>query len=115
MPATGVLAFVAGTFGVPIGESPLLQAARTNRRRSSLDVSLSFLIVLLAGGTAWLAYGIALGNIALIAGNSVGVVTSTAAIAVSMRWRALCRARKGRCPVTLVTGKRPARTVGSPC
>lgn len=70
-----------------MGASPLLQAARTNARRSSEDVSLPFLIVLLAGGAAWLSYGIALGNAPLIVGNSVGVFASSTAIVVTLRWR----------------------------
>ena len=71
-----------------MGASPLLQAVRAHRRQSSADVSVPFLTVLLAGGSAWLAYGIALGNVALMVGNSVGVISSSAAIAVTMRWRA---------------------------
>ena len=87
MSITDVLAVIAGAFGVGMGASPLLQAVRAHRRQSSADVSLPFLVVLLAGGSAWLAYGIALGNLALMVGNSVGVISSSAAIAVAMRWR----------------------------
>lgn len=89
MSITDVLAVVAGAFGVGMGASPLLQALRAHRRRSSADVSLPFLAVLLAGGSAWLAYGIALGNIALMVGNTVGVLSSGAAVAVTLRWRRL--------------------------
>ena len=87
MSITNILAVIAGCFGVGMGASPLLQAVRAHRRRSSADVSLPFLTVLLAGGAAWLAYGIALGNAALMAGNTVGVLSSSAAIAVTWRWR----------------------------
>jgi hypothetical protein len=41
----------------------------------------------LAGGLAWLSYGIALGNVPLIVGNAVGVAASTTAIGVALRWR----------------------------
>ena len=87
MSITDVLAVIAGAFGVGMGASPLLQAVRAHRRRSSADVSLPFLGVLLAGGSAWLAYGVALGNVALMIGNTVGVLSSSAAIAVTWRWR----------------------------
>ena len=87
MTLTDLLAVLAGAFGVGMGASPLLQAVRAHRRRSSADVSLPFLAVLLAGGSAWLAYGIALGNIALMVGNTVGVASSSAAIAVTLKWR----------------------------
>ena len=87
MSITNLLAVIAGCFGVGMGASPLLQAVRAHRRRSSADVSLPFLAVLLAGGSAWLAYGIALGNLALVVGNTVGVASTSFAIAVSLRWR----------------------------
>lgn len=87
MTITDLLGAIAGTFGVAMGASPLLQASRAHRRRSAADVSLGFLLVLLAGGVAWLSYGIALGNLPLIAGNSVGVLASSTAIAVALRWR----------------------------
>jgi uncharacterized protein with PQ loop repeat len=87
MTTTEALSVVAGAFGVGMGASPLLQAVRAHRRRSSSDVSLPFLLVLAAGGVAWLSYGIALGNAALIVGNSAGVLSSTAATIVTWRWR----------------------------
>ena len=87
MSLTDVLAIIAGAFGVGMGAAPLLQAVRAHRRRSADDVSLSFLAVLWLGGAAWLAYGLALTNAALIVGNTVGVCSSTAALAVAWRWR----------------------------
>jgi uncharacterized protein with PQ loop repeat len=84
---TTILGVLAGTFGVCSGASPLLQAVRTHRRRSSEDVSLTFLGVLLAGGLAWLAYGIALGNAALVLANGIAVIGTLTAIAVTLRWR----------------------------
>jgi uncharacterized protein with PQ loop repeat len=87
MDLTTPLAFLAGGFGVLMGASPLLQALRAHRRKSSADVSLPFLGVLLAGGLAWLLYGLAIGNLALIIGNSVGVAASTTAIVLTLRWR----------------------------
>lgn len=90
MTLANVLAFVAGAFGVGMGASPLLQALRAHRRRSADDVSLGFLgflAILVAGGAAWLAYGLAIGNAALIVGNAVGVVASSSAVAVALYWR----------------------------
>lgn len=71
MTGTELLGVIAATFGVGMGASPLLQAVKAHRRRSSADVSVSFLFVLLMGGLAWLAYGVALGNTPLVVGNSV--------------------------------------------
>lgn len=87
MTVTSALGVLAGSFGVVMGASPLLQAIRAHRRRSSADVSLTFLLVLLIGGATWLAYGLALGNAALIVANVAGVAASTTAVAVTVYWR----------------------------
>jgi uncharacterized protein with PQ loop repeat len=91
MGITDVLAVVAGSFGVVMGASPLLQVVRMWRRGASDDVSVPFLLILFAGGMAWLAYGIALGNPALIAGNVAGVSASGTAVAVALVLRARAR------------------------
>ncbi len=84
---TEVLAVLAGGFGVVMGASPLLQALHSHRRESSSDVSLAFLVVLICGATLWLLYGLALGNVAIIVANIVGVSSSSATLAVMLRWR----------------------------
>lgn len=87
MELVDVLAVVAASLGVGMGASPLLQARRVHRRGRSDDVSVPFLLVLWAGGAAWLSYGIALGNPALIVANGVGLLASSTAIVVVLRWR----------------------------
>jgi uncharacterized protein with PQ loop repeat len=84
---TEVLAVLAGGFGVVMGASPLLQALHSHRRESASDVSLAFLAVLMCGGTLWLLYGLALGNIAIIVANIVGVLSSMTTLLVALRWR----------------------------
>jgi uncharacterized protein with PQ loop repeat len=84
---TEVLAVLAGGFGVVMGASPLLQALHSHRRESSSDVSLLFLVVLICGGTLWLAYGLAIGNVAIIVANIVGVLSSATTLAVALMWR----------------------------
>jgi MtN3 and saliva related transmembrane protein len=84
---TQILAVVAATFGIGVGFGPILQALRIARRRSADDVSLPFLLILLTGSLAWLAYGIALPNAALIVPNSVGVLGTVSACIVAWRWR----------------------------
>jgi len=83
---TSLLALLAAGFGVVMGASPLLQARRAHRRRSADDVSLAFIAILWCGGLAWLAYGVALGNTALIVANTVGVISSGTALLVSLYW-----------------------------
>lgn len=87
MELTDVLAVLAATFGVGMGASPLLQARRAHHRRSSQDVSVTFLAVLFCGGLVWMSYGLALGNTALIVANAVGVVGSGTACLVALRYR----------------------------
>ena len=87
MDITASLSVLAGTLGVFMGASPLLQALRAHQRRSSADISMPFLALLWIGGAACLAYGIALANPAMMIANSVGVIACSTAIAVSFRWR----------------------------
>ena len=81
------LGVIAAAWGVLMASSPLLQMRRIIRRRSSLDVSLSYLAVLEIGFTLWFAYGIALGNLALVIPNSVALVVGLATIVVAIRFR----------------------------
>ncbi len=82
-----MLALAAGSFGIAMGLSPLLQLRRVRRRRSSADVSLAYLAVLLVGFALWLSYGIALGNAALIVSNVVALTTNVLTIAAVVRFR----------------------------
>ena len=87
MDPTNALAVIAGGLGIAMGASPLLQALRAHRRKSAADVSITFLCVLLAGGIAWLFYGVALGNVALVVANGVGAACSATSLAVTLHWR----------------------------
>ncbi len=81
------LAFLAGGWGVLMGLAPLLQIRTIRRRRSSADVSLGSMAVLLVGFGLWLAYGIALGDAALIATNLTAITVSLAAVGVTLAYR----------------------------
>lgn len=87
MSVTDLLGILAATLGVGMSSSPLLQAVRVHRRRHSADVSLMFLVLLFAGGCAWLAYGIALGSVPIIVPNAFGVLASGTTCLVVLRWR----------------------------
>jgi MtN3 and saliva related transmembrane protein len=84
---TDLLAVVAATWGVLMAISPLLQIQRMVRRRSSADLSLSYMGVLLVGFTLWMAYGLALGNLALIIPNGVAFTVGVATVLVALRYR----------------------------
>ncbi|HVM25295.1 MAG TPA: SemiSWEET family transporter [Candidatus Limnocylindrales bacterium] len=84
---TDAIGAVAASWGVLMALSPILQIRRMLERRSSADVSLAYLGVLELGFTLWIAYGIALGNPALIVPNSVAFVIGALTIGVAVRYR----------------------------
>ena len=81
------LAVIAGSWGVLMALSPLLQIRAMVRRRSSAGVSVGYLSVLAVGFTLWLAYGLSLGNAALIVTNIVSLGVGIATIAVARHLR----------------------------
>lgn len=84
---TDTLAVLAATYGVVMALSPTLQIRRMLVRRSSEDLSISYFAVLLFGFGLWTAYGIALGNAALIVPNLVALVIGIATVLVALRFR----------------------------
>ena len=84
---TDILAVVAASWGVCMAISPLLQIRRMIERRSSADLSLSYIGVLLIGFTLWMAYGISIGNFALIVPNTVAFAIGIATVLVALRYR----------------------------
>jgi uncharacterized protein with PQ loop repeat len=84
---TTALAVSAATWGVLMALSPILQIRTILRRRSSLDVSLGYLVVLLVGFVLWIAYGTALGNAAIVVPNSIALLVCATTIAVAARFR----------------------------
>ena len=87
MAIVDVLGVAATMAGIVMAVSPALQIRRMLERRSSADVSLEYLGVLMGGWIIWIAYGIALGNFALIVANGVAMVVGVATIAVAWRLR----------------------------
>lgn len=84
---TDALGAMAATWGVLMAISPILQVRRMLERRSSADVSISYLAVLQVGFSLWIAYGIALGNAAIIVPNGVAFVVGIVTIAIAYRFR----------------------------
>ena len=81
------LAFAAAGWDVAMAISPVLQIRKIVQHRSSRGISLGYMAVLFVGFLLWLAYGIALGNWALILPNVVAAAVITAAMAVALRYR----------------------------
>jgi uncharacterized protein with PQ loop repeat len=77
----------AASWGVVMALAPLLQIARIQKRRSSDDVSVGYLAVLLPGFLLWVSYGVTISNAALVVANTVAAVVATATIIVVLRLR----------------------------
>jgi MtN3 and saliva related transmembrane protein len=82
-----VLPVLAASWGVLMAVSPLLQIRRMVERRSSSDLSLAYLGVLLIGFTLWVAYGISIGNLALVIPNGVAFAIGVVTVLVALRYR----------------------------
>jgi MtN3 and saliva related transmembrane protein len=67
--------------------APVLQIRRMFETRSSKDLSLAYLGVLLVGFVIWISYGISLGNLALVIPNVVALIITVVTIAVARRFR----------------------------
>jgi uncharacterized protein with PQ loop repeat len=81
------LAVLAASWGVLMAVSPILQIRRILERRSSDDVSLAYLGVLLVGFALWVGYGLSLPNLALVIPNTAAFVVGVVTIMVARRYR----------------------------
>ena len=84
---TDALAVVAASWGVMMALSPILQLRRILERRSSADISIASMAVLQVGFTLWMAYGLALGNLAIVLPNSVAFLVGAATLVIAVRFR----------------------------
>jgi len=87
MTAADLLAISATAWGVLMALAPLLQIRRMLHTRSSRDVSLLYLLVLLPGFVLWLAYGLSIENPALIISNIAALAVMVVTIAVALVFR----------------------------
>ena len=84
---TEALGVAAAAWGVLMAISPLLQIRRMVTRRSSADVSITYLLVLELGFLLWIGYGIALGNPIIAFPNSVAAIVGALTMAVAWAYR----------------------------
>jgi MtN3 and saliva related transmembrane protein len=81
------LALIAAGYGVMMAIAPLLQVRRMVDRRSSADVSLSYIGLLLPGWLVWIAYGVSIANVPLILANGLAFIVGVLTFAVGFRYR----------------------------
>lgn len=84
---TDTLAVLAASWGVAMALSPILQIRRILERRSSADLSLTYLGVLQVGFMLWIAYGISLPNAAIVVPNAVAFGVGLVTIVLAARYR----------------------------
>ncbi len=84
---TDALGLMAASWGVLMAVSPVLQVRRILERRSSDDVSIGYLAVLVPGFLLWIAYGLSLGSPVIWVPNVVAATIGLATIAVALRFR----------------------------
>ncbi|MGI9622688.1 MAG: SemiSWEET family transporter [Acidimicrobiales bacterium] len=74
---------VATVYGVFMSLAPLLQAKKMWIRKSSEDVSIPYLVVLVVGFSLYLLYGISISNRLLISTNVVSILATAATLAIA--------------------------------
>lgn len=87
MATSDVLAVLATAWGLLMAVAPALQVRRMFRRRSSADVSIGYLLVLTPGFVLWLAYGLSIGNAAIIITNTASLSFMVVTIAIAWFFR----------------------------
>ena len=78
---------VATVYGVAMSLAPLIQARKMYRQRSSADVSIVYLAVLLVGFGLYFAYGISIANRLLIVTNAVSIAATATTLLVAVTLR----------------------------
>jgi MtN3 and saliva related transmembrane protein len=87
MSTTTLLAIIASSWGIAMALSPTLQIRHMVASRSSSGISIPYLAVLVVGFALWLAYGVALGNLALIIPNTIALIVGATTITVARHYR----------------------------
>ena len=81
------LGFVAAGWGVIMALSPVMQIRRMMRLRSSRDVSIGYLLVIVVGFAFWIAYGIVIRNPVLVVPNTLAFIVGVGTTAVALYLR----------------------------
>ena len=87
MSAATTLAVAASSWAVLMALSPLLQVRAIRRTGSSEGVSVGYFAVLIVGFALWVAYGVAIANVALVVPNTIAAVIGTVTILIARRYR----------------------------
>jgi uncharacterized protein with PQ loop repeat len=86
-PMLSTIEAVATIYGVFMSLGPLLQARKMKQRRSSGDISILYIIVLVVGFSLYLAYGISISNRLLIITNTVSIAATATTLLIALTYR----------------------------
>jgi uncharacterized protein with PQ loop repeat len=98
MSASTALALAASGWAILMALSPLLQVRAIRRTGTSEGVSVGYFAVLIVGFALWVAYGVAIANLALVVPNSVAAVIGVGTIVMARRYRHGRRSPDGESP-----------------
>jgi MtN3 and saliva related transmembrane protein len=110
---TSLLGFLAGSWAVVMGVSPLLQVRRMRQRQSSADVSIGYLFILFPGFALWIAYGLSSGDLALVIPNIVSLVICAVTIGYALKLRPRTTHTGDEVPRSRLRLSRPRENLGS--
>ena len=77
----------AAFWGILMAIAPMLQVRRMIARRSSSDLSITWLLVLEFGFVLWIAYGISLANPFIFVPNTVAAIVGALTMLVGWTYR----------------------------
>ena len=82
-----MLAVAATAWGLLMAVAPALQIRRMFQTRSSRDVSIGYLSVLMPGFVLWLAYGLSIQNAAIVITNIASLTFMVLTVAIAWVFR----------------------------
>jgi uncharacterized protein with PQ loop repeat len=100
---TPFLATLGTAFGLAGAASLLLQARRLRRLGTACEISVPIRLVSLTGYAVWLAYGVAIRDLPLIAVDAAGLAGAILVLRITIRLR-----RLRSCPVGPAPAPAPA-------
>lgn len=85
-----ILGVIAGIYGCAFAFAPVLQIRKMMATGGADQVSLGMFLGGVLNGVLWLAYGVAVGSLPVVASNMLGLATTIATLVVMLRLRGRC-------------------------
>jgi MtN3 and saliva related transmembrane protein len=89
-----MIGLIAGVYGCAFAFAPLLQIRKTLMTGAVEQVSVGLFAGGMLNGVLWLAYGVSVGSLPVVAANILGITTCTATVIVMHRIRSRGAARR---------------------